>query len=158
MMSCKTLALTILLIFMTPVTPDTCVVANNQADDTEPILGTVWRWEWTNNLNYTRQDCPGGYGTMTVTKGDANDLKANSRSISFKGKARTGEGTETEEFSKSGSWEYVGQDSSNYNRRKYRFKWDNDTDTLIMGDAGNYLRGTNGNGKCLVTGRKQSAK
>jgi hypothetical protein len=154
MMSRTTLALTILLVFMPLVTSDGSVVANNQADDPDPILGTVWRWEWTNNLDYTRKDCPGGYGTMTVTKGDAKDLKANSRSISFKGKARTGDGTETEEFSKSGSWEYLGTDPSNYNRRKYRFKWDNDTDTLLMGDAGNYMRGTNGSGKCLVTGRR----
>jgi hypothetical protein len=156
MMSRSTLTLTILLVFMTLVTSDSTVIANNQEGDTDPILGTVWRWDWTNNSDYTRQECPGGYGTITVTGGDPKDLKANSRSLSFNGKARTGEGTETA-VSKSGSWEYLGQDSSNYNRRKYRFKWDNDTDTVIMGDAGNYLRGTNGSGKCLVTGRKQSA-
>jgi hypothetical protein len=141
------LALTILLIFVSLTTLDRPVAANNQEGDPDDIIG-VWRWEWTNNLDYTGQDCPGGYGTMTVTK-------ANGRQpIAFKGKT----GTEGEDVSNNGSWEYVGTDASNNNRRKYRLKWGNDTDTVLLSDAGNYLRGTNGNGKCIVKGSKSSAK
>jgi hypothetical protein len=152
MMNRKTLTLTMLLILVAVVTSDSPVAANKQTDEGDEILG-VWRWDWTNNRDYKAEDCPGGFGVMTVTKGE------NGRSISFKGKARsTAGGPYGEEFEKSGSWEYLGRDPSNYNRRKYRFRWSNDTDTVVMGDDENFLRGTNGSGSCLVTGSRQSAR
>jgi hypothetical protein len=140
------LALMILL-FLLPLAASNGPVA---AAEDDPILG-AWRWEWTNNLDYTMKECPGGHGTMTATKGQ------NSQSISFKGVFRTEDGKQVE-FSNSGSWEFVELDPHSYNRRKYRLRWGNDTDTVLMSDQGDYLRGSNGNGKFRVTGARQSTK
>jgi hypothetical protein len=139
-------ALTIPSVFLLLFISNVLVPANTFRDEGDEIVG-VWRWDWTNNEDYPMKDCPAGSGTMTATEG---------KSISFKGKYRQIDGSDVE-ISESGSWEYVGKDPDSYNRRQYRLHWTNDTDTIVMADTGNFLRGTNGSGKCIVTGSRQSA-
>ena len=93
------------------------------------------------------KECPGGRGKMTATQGEKG------QSISFDGFRRIEDGKEVK-FSNSGSWEFVGSDALNYNRRKYALHWGNDTDTVVLSDAANYLKGSNSTGKCRVTGKR----
>jgi len=142
------LASTILLLVLPLVMANRPVAANYQSDDADAddITGG-WTWEWTNAPDYTKAQCPGGNGKITITHENGK------RTIAFRGEPRNADGSKGETIEKSGSWEYLGKDPKRYNRRKYRFNWSNGSDTVVLSDSGNTLRGDNGQG-CLVTGSR----
>ena len=139
------LSFTILLVFLSLAASDRSVSANYQSDEYDITGG--WHWEWTNAPDYTKKDCPGGNGKITVT------FEEGKRTIAFIGKAKDENGKLGETIEKKGSWNYLGRDPNLSNRRKYEFVWSNGKDTVVLSDNGNFLRGDNGVG-CTVTGRK----
>jgi len=145
----STLILTVLLLLIPFIAIDRPLAANNLPEGEYDILGG-WSWEWRNNTGYTVNECSGGNGKITVTYEDGK------RTLAFSGKVRDTAGKYGEQFTKSGTWEYLGQDPNYQNRRKYRFNWGDDKDLVIMSDSGNTLVGSNGNGlgKCRVQGTK----
>lgn len=144
-----TLVLTVLLLLMVFIPSNSLSVAKNLSEDEYDILGS-WSWEWRNNTGFTVSECSGGNGKITVTDEDGK------KTLAFSGKVRNANGKYGDQFTKSGTWEYLGQDPNYQNRRKYRFNWGDDTDVVIMSESGNTIVGSNGNGlgKCRVQGRK----
>ena len=141
------LASTILLVLLPFVMSNRPVAANYHQDDDEDAILGGWTWDWENAPDYTKAQCPGGHGKIAITHENGK------RTIAFRGEPNNADGSKGATIEKSGSWEYLGKDSQRYNRRKYAFHWGGSTDTVLMSDSGNILRGNNGGG-CLVTGKK----
>lgn len=145
------LMLLVLVLSATFLMSEHLLAAIDSSEGEFDIVGG-WSWQWRNNTGYTVKECSGGEGKITVTY----DENSGKRTLAFSGKVRSADGKYGDQITKSGTWEYLGQDPNYQNRRKYRFNWGNDKDLVIMSDSGNVIVGSNGKGlgKCRVEGKK----
>jgi hypothetical protein len=150
MMHRAALALLSLFLMMLPppVASESSGITSSQED---PILNdsevSTWSWEWGARSGFTKAQCSGGDGVITITPGG---------NLAFKGRIRNAKNEYVDIPAKGGTWSYKGVESST-GKRMYDLKWSNDTDYVTLSKDGKKLEGRNGSGSgpCYVTGTRK---